>query len=746
MRAPTIQRIIMFSLLLLLLVPIALYTAQDRVSETKRLRVVLISVDAVRFDHLVDLAEKGVLPNIAKLLNSSVYGEMVVVFPTATAVSHAAISTGAPPGVNGITGNSIHLPNTTITSTVSGFNGSYLLAEPIWMAADKQGLKSIVVSFPQSTPPAWNVTNSVLFNIYDASAKFTYSTLYTTNTSIKGATYIVFTNATGWLNVEVILGNVTAAMESNITIGNTVWYLYLADLEGDGIYDKLAIAPEKDLSKAYAVLSEGEWSKPINTTIICDNKTYTIAPLFKAIKFNPIEDFRLYRGLTRPFEAPWFNNETAARDVWNSVFVNTGTFTDGDYYALTRGWIDVETYMETVNFTNKLFAEWTVYMIKNYDWNLLLSYTPVIDNVYHQFLGLTDPSMPYYSNETADYYWSLIVRTYKMVDEFIGKVLESIPENTALILISDHGQVPVKKIVYINGILRNNGYLDLNGDFKVSPDDTLAYSPWHTHIFLNLEGRELGGIVPPDNYTALVSEIVQLLRNYKDSETGEPVFDVVLTREEASLLGLTGERVGDIVYALKPGYTSSTALIRDPATGKAVEIAPVTPLVTVTGDHGPYLPYYKELRAVFIAYGPGISGGYLGVVSSLQVAPTVAALLGIKPPEKAELVPVFTIREVTITLTETTTTTTTITTTQVTTTTKTTTTTSTVTTTETMTSITPSPTTIVEVKTEYGPITAGVIIALIVGFAVGYIAKKKELISGLIRAASKPSKPPARKK
>ncbi len=68
----------------------------------------------------------------------------------------------------------------------------------------------------------------------------------------------MFTNATGWSNVEAILGNVTTAMESNITIGNTVWYLYLADLNGDGEYDKLAIVPEKDLSKAYAVLSEGE--------------------------------------------------------------------------------------------------------------------------------------------------------------------------------------------------------------------------------------------------------------------------------------------------------------------------------------------------------------------------------------------------------------------------------------------------------------------------------------------------------
>ena len=60
----------------------------------------------------------------------------------------------------------------------------------------------------------------------------------------------------------------------------------------------------------------------------------------------------------------------------------------------------------------------------------------------------------------------------------------------------------------------------------------------------------------------------------------------------------------------------------------------------------------------------------------------------------------------------------------------TTTTTSTMTTTETTTVTTPSPTTTVEVKTEYGPITASVIIALIVGFAVGYVAKKKSSSQG----------------
>ena len=744
MSTPWLNRALVLALVALLLVPAVLYTGRSSVDESGRLRVVLISIDAARFDHLVELAKRGELPNIAKLLEEGLYAEMEVVFPTATAVSHAAISTGAPPGLNGITGNAIHLPGRRITETVSGFNGSYLLAEPIWVAADRQGLKTIVVSFPQSTPPAWNVTNSILFNIYDASVGgLTPSALYTTN--ISGATLIEFANATDWLNVDAVLGNVSAALESSISICEAVWYLYLADLEGDGVYDRLVIAPEKDLSRAYAILSEGEWSRPINTTVSCRGRVYTVAPLFKAIKLDP-EDFRLYRGLTRPFETPWFNNRDAACSVWNNVIVYTGTFTDGDHRALTRGWIDVETYMETVSFTNKLFAEWTVYMIKNYEWDLLLSYTPVIDNVYHQFLGLTDPTMPYYNNETAEYYWGLIVRTYKMVDEFVGRVLESVPENTVVVLISDHGQVPVKKVVYINGILYNNGYVSVDNRRQVLVNETRAYAPWHVHIFINLQDREKDGIVVQEEYRALVNEIVQLLKNYRDPDTNEPVFDVVLTREEAALIGLTGERVGDVVYALRPGYTSSTAIII--RGDGAVEIDSVEPLVTVTGDHGPHLPHYRELRGVFIAYGPGVSGGYLGVVSSLQVAPTIAALLGIEPPEKATCAPVFTIREVTATVQETITETTTTTVTETVTETTTETITETITerTTETTTIVEVSPTTVVEVRAEYGPLAVGVVVALVLGFAAGYFAKARDLITALVRAVSKPSKPPARRK
>ncbi|MEM4101423.1 MAG: phosphodiesterase, partial [Desulfurococcaceae archaeon] len=160
-------------------------------------------------------------------------------------------------------------------------------------------------------------------------------------------------------------------------------------------------------------------------------------------------------------------------------------------------------------------------------------------------------------------------------------------------------------------------------------------------------------IVPQEEYWDLVMNITSLLRSYRDPDTGDYVFDIVLTRNESTYIGLGGARTGDVIVAVKPGYTTSTALVRDPATGKAVELAPAVPLTTVTGDHGPILPHHKELRAVFLAYGPGVTGGYLGSGSVLQVAPTVAKLLGISPPPFATQPPLFTLLEVTTTETET---------------------------------------------------------------------------------------------
>lgn len=599
-------------------------------------KVVLLSIDAARVDYTMMLAEQGILPGFKKILDEGVVAEgMIVSFPSATAVSHAVISTGALPGITGITGNRIHLPGTKVYETVLGFNGAYLLAEPLWVTLDRQGLVAVVAAFPQSTPSYWadKVNRSILFNPYDSFIwPISYSKLYTTNTSIDKADVIEFVDAVNWSNVEQVLGNVSKAYESTIMMGDDVWYLYLADIDGDGYPDKLAIAPlEKDLSKAVAILSEGEWSKPINTTITYKGEKYIVAPLFKAINLS-LTNFRLYRSLMRPFNDDWFNNETLAWEVWNNVVVKTGMITDGDWYALVHGWIDTDTYMETVHFTNEFFKEFTLYLLKHTEWDLLMTYTPIIDNVLHQFLGLVDPSMPYYDEKEAEKYWNYIVNAFKWADEFLKAILDNVDlSNTVVIVVSDHGQWSVKKLVNINSILYNAGLIKVDEEGNILWNETKAYYIGYNQIFVNLKDREEGGVVPPEEYDEVVKEIMAALASVKDPETGEPVFGLIMTRDEARVLGLFGDRAGDVVFSLRPGYAASRALKIDPDTGEGVVLSDAIPLKTITGMHSD-LPYYPQLLGVFGAIGANIVHGKLGYIQSTSIAPTITTILGIEPP------------------------------------------------------------------------------------------------------------------
>lgn len=593
-------------------------------------KVVLYSIDAGRADIMFNLTSSGLLPGFRYIVeNGYVADGMIVSFPSSTAVSHAVIATGAPPGINGITANSIHLPGARVYETVSGFNGSYLLAEPIWVTVDKQGLRAVVASFPQSTPPAWigKINRSILFNPYDTSIGPTSSILYTTNTSVPRARYISLTPAVNWSGS--INATVYAAYESSFTMGDDTWYLYLAETNNDGYPDLLVIVPlVKDLNKAAAILHEGEWSKPINTTIIYGGSSYVVAPLFKALNLS-LTNFRLYRSLMRPLQGPWFSSESIALRVWNEVVVNTGMITDGDYYGLTNDWFDEETFMETVYFTNLFFKEFTKWLIKNTEWNLLLTYTSIIDNVEHQFLGLIDPSMPYYDPASAEKYWNYIVRAYKWADEIIQVILENVDlDNTAVIVVSDHGQWSISKFVYINNILMAAGLLKVDAAWNILWNETKAYYVGHNQIFINLAGRERDGVVTPSEYMDVVRQVKAALSSFVDPATGEPPFSLVMSRKEAEVFGLFGDRAGDVVFSCRPGYAPSTGISR---TGVLVS---AVPLKTSTGTHSD-LPYYSELLAVFGAVGAGVGKGRLGYIHSTSIAPTISALLGVNPPANA---------------------------------------------------------------------------------------------------------------
>ena len=85
-----------------------------------------------------------------------------------------------------------------------------------------------------------------------------------------------------------------------------------------------------------------------------------------------------------------------------------------------------------------------------------------------------------------------------------------------------------------------------------------------------------------------------------------------------------GGRMADIVLAAQPGYAFDGAIAGEPVTNVAAGANP--------GAHG-YLNADPDMQEILVAWGAGIRPGTkLGVVPNVNVAPTIAKLLGLGWP------------------------------------------------------------------------------------------------------------------
>ena len=90
------------------------------------------------------------------------------------------------------------------------------------------------------------------------------------------------------------------------------------------------------------------------------------------------------------------------------------------------------------------------------------------------------------------------------MDEAIGRVLETIDENTTVIVMSDHGFSPFYWGVNLNSWLLEKGYVTLKNPSRqgelplflnVDWSQTSAYAVGLQGLYVNLKGREINGII-----------------------------------------------------------------------------------------------------------------------------------------------------------------------------------------------------------------------------------------------------------
>jgi len=150
----------------------------------------------------------------------------------------------------------------------------------------------------------------------------------------------------------------------------------------------------------------------------------------------------------------------------------------------------------------------------------------ITDRLQHMFWRYLEADHPANHGKDVKRHRDAIRDLYQKMDDLVGRVVETLTEDTVLMVMSDHGFKSFKRGVNLNSWLHQNGYLAVKDRptgsewFQdVDWSQTRAFALGLGGIYLNLAGREAQGTVKPgEDAQALKREIIQGLRKLYDEE------------------------------------------------------------------------------------------------------------------------------------------------------------------------------------------------------------------------------------
>jgi len=246
------------------------------------------------------------------------------------------------------------------------------------------------------------------------------------------------------------------------------------------------------------------------------------------------------------------------------------------------------------------------------EWDLLWVVFMGPDKMQHYFWRFMDPEHPYYREDKAQALGQTIHDFWCRVDEVVGQMVSRLDEDTVVMALSDHGFGPIYREMRMRDWLIREGFVN------VEEGRVLAYyqGDFGGRIYLNVRGREPGGVVQPGRpYRILREEIASRLRRLVDEETGvRPVTDVYFKEELYAGPYLDG--APDVVFSVLPGYFVIG--------GDGEPGSPVFGLPSFS-----FSAYHRRDGVLILSGGPVRRGVNLTPQPIAGVAPTVLYLLGV---------------------------------------------------------------------------------------------------------------------
>lgn len=614
-------------------------------------RVIVIGMDGASMELVQNMIAWGQMPNLKRLIERGVHRPMIGVFPTLTPPGWTAFSTGSWPGTHQVMDFNIRALGEPLTETIWGINTRQCRAEYLWNTVERAGRKPILVKWEMAWPPTMTTgiqvegTGPGVSNHHQIAGYHLFVGGKWAPRPIGGdrdpetldpsalqedAPYdlVELRPSQGWTNlpestlppreVDLVIRPLARGRENMLRgkTGSPRHYYGLVYARDNHGYDRVRVTRDRDASFAIADLGAGEWSD-----WILDNYTIDEDPVqgylrLKLITLTPTADqFELFTPQIWPTGGDYAVPAGVAEDIFNQV----GPFLQNPSRD-ALGVFDDDTYFELLDFHHQRLGDVAIHLTGRNQWDLLMIETHASDYASHFFLAQADP-ISGADPTTIERCRRGLARTYESMDQMIGRVLELADSETVVAVVSDHGGTPNQHHpVDINAVLEQAGFVAYTtdprtGQRSIDLSRTTALGVGLVHVFINVKGREPDGIVDPSDYAATQRRIIDALHAYTDPTTGQHPFVLAVTRADAEMLNLSGELVGDVVYALHPGF--------DGAHGKQL---PSTSF-GIGGQH-----------STFILAGAGVRAGVRlqRQVRVVDVAPTVAYLLGLPMPSNVE--------------------------------------------------------------------------------------------------------------
>ncbi|APM39692.1 ectonucleotide pyrophosphatase/phosphodiesterase [Clostridium kluyveri] len=254
---------------------------------------------------------------------------------------------------------------------------------------------------------------------------------------------------------------------------------------------------------------------------------------------------------------------------------------------------------------------------------------PNLDNFVHQSLLYTienkwlDLTLVHYTDlDSIRHDYGFNSREAKLAlkrhDKRIGEIVQALKEKgiyeeSTIIILGDHSSLDVNKIINLNILLRDRGYIEVNSKGKI-----IDYKA----IFKSCDG--CGYLYVKENNFKILKEITKLIEDFNGVHE---CIDAIYSREKALEFGADG-RCSLLLEAKLPYY------FQDKICGELIEEFNGGNLQRENGcklcNHG-YSPFKPDYTTVFMASGKGIKKGVIVEEMNLvDEGPTIAKLLGLE--------------------------------------------------------------------------------------------------------------------